>query len=227
MWLTVGALIAAILSGLLIGWWLLIASEGVYLGRRVVVWLYDVVAPKYNGIKNFHADWDSEFLAEPLLTQLPNSPLILDVAAGTGRLSIALHAEPGFTGQVINLDPSLPMIKAGITTPDHAELHVHGWGETLPFATDCFEAVACLEALEFVQDRQRVISECIRVLKPGGVLLLTNRKNTRMMPGRVYPTQQVAQALSEQGLVTVSSERWTTDYELIWAVKASPNNVSK
>jgi hypothetical protein len=33
-------LLALIAAGLIaLGWWLLIASEGVYLGRRTVIWL--------------------------------------------------------------------------------------------------------------------------------------------------------------------------------------------
>jgi len=84
------ALIALIIIGL--GWWLLIESEGVYLGRRVVIWLYDLYAGRYDDIKHFRQDYDHLFLAQPLMQRIaPNrAPLVLDVASGTARLPLAL-----------------------------------------------------------------------------------------------------------------------------------------
>ena len=44
--------LAAILIGLLVHWELIVC-EGVHLGPRVVVWLYDRFAPRYDGVKRF------------------------------------------------------------------------------------------------------------------------------------------------------------------------------
>ncbi len=48
-------------------WWLIIETEGVYLGRRVVVALYDLYAERYDRIKQFDQRADLLLLSEPLL----------------------------------------------------------------------------------------------------------------------------------------------------------------
>jgi hypothetical protein len=81
-----GVLSIAAVAGLL--WYLLIETEGVYLGRRVVIWLYDVFATRYDGIKEYEPVWEMLLLTQPIMAINGNDddPLILDIATGTGRL---------------------------------------------------------------------------------------------------------------------------------------------
>ncbi|MDQ2871459.1 MAG: methyltransferase domain-containing protein, partial [Acidobacteriota bacterium] len=46
-------------------------------------------------------------------------------------------------------------------------------GEFLPFRDGSFDAVVSIATLEFVPDARAFLSECSRVLAPGGLLLLT------------------------------------------------------
>jgi SAM-dependent methyltransferase len=55
-----------------------------------------------------------------------------------------------------------------------------GVGEKLPFPQDSFDLILSHEVLEHVVDHQQVIDEIVRVLKPGGRLLL-------FCPNRGYP----------------------------------------
>jgi SAM-dependent methyltransferase len=57
-------------------------------------------------------------------------------------------------------------------TPD-ASADVAGDGQALPFAGACFDSVLCNQVLEHVPEPAQLLSEVFRVLKPGGVLLLT------------------------------------------------------
>jgi SAM-dependent methyltransferase len=57
---------------------------------------------------------------------------------------------------------------------------VNGVGEHLPFATNRFDLILSHEVLEHVQDDQAAISEAVRVLKPGGRLVI-------FCPNRGYP----------------------------------------
>ena len=100
-----------IVIGLL--YWLIFVTEGVYLGERVVVWLYDLYAGRYDKIKEWQI-WDEiSYLAEPFAVEVGRRrpPLILDVAAGTGRLAWAV-TEAGLLPDArwVLLDASRPML---------------------------------------------------------------------------------------------------------------------
>ena len=52
-------------------------------------------------------------------------------------------------------------------------LVVQGDGTILPFGDNTFDWVVCSEVLEHVPEREKMISEFARVLKPNGILILT------------------------------------------------------
>lgn len=54
-------------------------------------------------------------------------------------------------------------------------VHVVGDAQALGFADASFDTVLCTEMLEHVPEPQRAIDEMRRVLRPGGLLLLTTR----------------------------------------------------
>jgi ubiquinone/menaquinone biosynthesis C-methylase UbiE len=92
----------------------------------------------------------------------------------------------------------------------------------LPFPDATFDAVSCLEALEFMPDPQRVLREMARVLRPGGLLLTTNRVNWegRLMPGKAFTDDQMRAMLHEVGMQTVEIRAWQVYYDLVWARKS-------
>ena len=51
--------------------------------------------------------------------------------------------------------------------------YLRAGGEQLPFAGAAFDAVLCLDVLEHVRDERTVLCEAARVLRPGGVLILS------------------------------------------------------
>jgi ubiquinone/menaquinone biosynthesis C-methylase UbiE len=204
--------------------WLLIRTEGVFLGRRVVVWLYDLAAGRYDAIKRFDPDTESAFLAWPLRRRLKGwpAPLVLDVATGTGRLPYFLLSEPEFDGRVVGLDASAGMLaQAGRKLAPFGERAalVRQMAEALPFADATFAAVTCLEALEFLPDDAAALREMARVLRPGGVLLVTRRQG----PEAAYfldhtrDRESFEVLLAGLGLVDVRSQPWQVEYELVWA----------
>jgi len=50
--------LGVLLLALLLVWWLFVQSEGVYLGPRVVRWLYERSAFEYDEIKEFDDEAD-------------------------------------------------------------------------------------------------------------------------------------------------------------------------
>ncbi len=215
-----------LLIGFLV-WWLIFETEGVYLGKGMVVWLYDVYARRYDGIKEFDDRADLLLLSEPILYHIHpnNDPMMLDVATGTGRLPIIMTRNAQFEGHIVGIDLSRKMLEVAQEKID--ELHfedfislMHENGQDLPFADATFDVVTCLEALEFMPDPEAVLKEMIRVLRPSGLLLTTIRIDTPWMPNRTWDEETMCQKLAENGIEAIEIEIWQEDYTKVWAVKA-------
>lgn len=225
MWIWILALVLlAAVAALL--YWLIVVTEGVYLGRRVVVWLYDLTADKYDGIKQYDPDAEAFFVVNPLLEALGpvRAPLILDVATGTGRLAWFLLEQPMFNGRVVGLDASAGMLRIAVEKlrPYGARAGlVHQGAERLPFPDESFHAVGCLEALEFLADEMAALREMVRVLRPGGVLMLTRRRGweAQTFVGRFHSPAQLEVLLKRLGLEETAVSPWQVDYDLVLARK--------
>lgn len=223
MWIL--SIVAVALLGAL-GYWLLISTEGVYLGRRVVVWLYDITAHKYDDIKEFDPDWEEFFIATPLMHQLRQKrvPLVLDVATGTGRVPTLLLDQPTFHGKVIGLDASRKMLNFAINKlknfPNRIAL-IEQTVDRLPFPADSFDAVTCLESLEFFPSDRDALAEMVRVLKSGGLLMVTRRRGWegKLFLGRYRDVRQFEQLLIELGLEEVNTQPWQFSYDQVYGRK--------
>lgn len=225
VWTVVSLTCVLLLGGLL--YWLLITTEGVFLGRRMVVWLYNVTAHKYDGIKEFDDDAERFFVVRPLrhhLRHIPN-PLILDVATGTGRVPHYLLDEADFHGRIIGLDPARKMLV-------HAAAKLNGYrgrvmlvqqtAVPLPFASTTFDAVTCLESLEFFPSADNALQEMVRVLKPGGILFVTRRqgRDARLFLNHYRSQDEFEIFLTQLGLTEVNSQPWQFDYDQVFGKKA-------
>ena len=98
---------------------------------------------------------------------------------------------------------------------------LQGDAHRLMFGEATFDAVTCLEALEFMRDPRAVIREMLRVCKPGGVMLVSNRVGPEswFFPGRHCRRGRLEALLRREGLVEIDTHLWQTYYDLIWAVK--------
>ncbi|MCI0714298.1 MAG: methyltransferase domain-containing protein [Chloroflexi bacterium] len=93
--------------------------------------------------------------------------IVLDLACGTGRWG-NIAAEKG-AAQVISLDNSYHMLVAGkLTLAAQAEL------SALPLPASSVDMVICGLAIGHTPHLEETISEIARILKPGGVTLLSD-----------------------------------------------------
>jgi SAM-dependent methyltransferase len=108
--------------------------------------------------------------ADELVRRVPERARVLEVAAGTGRVTRKLAARGH---EVVATDLNGPML-------DEARRHVEGnvtWqvadAQALPFPDASFDAVACAFGLMFPPDKPAVIREMRRVVRPGGKIVLS------------------------------------------------------
>jgi len=104
---------------------------------------------------------------------------VLDVGCGTGTLAIATKRRVGPTGKVIGIDASTEVITRARAKAAKAAIDVDfraAAAEALPFSDEGFDAVLSTTVLHCLPDavRRLSIGEMIRVLKPGGRLLLVD-----------------------------------------------------
>jgi SAM-dependent methyltransferase len=86
------------------------------------------------------------------------------------------HLNPDFS-EAIGLDIEFERLQEAQALESKV---INGVGEDLPFPAETFDLVLSHEVLEHVQDDQSTINEVVRVLKPGGRLVL-------FCPNRGYP----------------------------------------
>lgn len=108
-----------------------------------------------------------EELAEPLAGERA-----LDIGCGTGNHTIWL-AEKGLTVTGLDESPTMLAVAAGKTDEaDHAITWVLGNAHGLPFEENQFDLVISIATMEFIEDRHQVLRDAMRLLKPGGRLVL-------------------------------------------------------
>jgi SAM-dependent methyltransferase len=103
------------------------------------------------------------------LDRLPLAPgaRLLDAGCGSGRTLDELVRY----GRVSGIDLS-PQAVAAAQRRGHQDVRV-GRVEQLPFADGTFDVVTCLDVIEHTPDDRASLAELRRVVRPGGLLLVT------------------------------------------------------
>jgi SAM-dependent methyltransferase len=104
-----------------------------------------------------------------LRSQMPRTRvgLVGDLGCGAGGMLEPLHE----FGDVIGIDIS-PMAAALCRSRGYRGLAL-GTLEQLPLRQETIDLAGMTDVLEHVEDHEAVIRDCMRVLKPGGLLLIT------------------------------------------------------
>ncbi len=133
--------------------------------------------------------------------------------AGTGPIPDALLSQPRFKGKITALDASTKMLDLA-----RAKLSQHGNritfcqhdAQSLPFDDASFDVVTCLEALEFMRDWRNAVREMLRVLKPGGLLMISNRigPDAWKLPSHTLKTNDFVAWLCEIGVQNAHPTPW-------------------
>jgi ubiquinone/menaquinone biosynthesis C-methylase UbiE len=122
---------------------------------------------------------------------LPSAATVLELAAGTGKLTRLLVSK---FGHVVALEPSAPMRRLLVPHCPDAEV-LAGSAEEIPLAERSVDAVFAAESFHLF-DGDRALAEVARVLRPSGTLVLL----WNLPAGPTEPSIAAAeQLLSERG----------------------------
>lgn len=116
---------------------------------------------------------------------------ILDLAAGTGTSSVPF-ARAGAT--VVPTDFSLGMLTVGKARQPYLPF-VAGDGIRLPFRDEAFDAATISFGLRNINDRMAGLREILRVVRPGGRLVVCEFSHPSWAPFRTAYTEYLMKAL--------------------------------
>ena len=119
---------------------------------------------------------------------------VLDIAGGTGDLTMKFSDLVGPEGKVVLADINASMLQVGrsrLTDRGYAGNieYVQADAEHLPFPDNSFNAVSIAFGLRNVTDKDQALRDMTRVLKPGGKLMVLEfSKPSNPLLSKVYDT---------------------------------------
>lgn len=137
---------------------------------------FDIIAPIYARVTY------SALKKMRELAGLPVKGRLLDIGGGTGRVATALLGE---VDEIVIADVSMGMLKQAHRSTLRP---VCSHSELLPFPSDSFERVIMVDALHHVIDQPASAREMLRVLKPGGRIIIEEPDI------RTFPVKMIAVA---------------------------------
>lgn len=154
--------------------------------REVVDKLFNETAEHYDLITDMMSFGSGQWYRRDALKRagVEEGTSVLDVGAGTGVVSLMAKQLVGETGSVVSVDPSVGMlseaVRRGIDQP------LLALGEKLPVADNSVDIVTMGYALRHVEDLTALFKEYVRVLKPGGKILVLEITAPKNKVGRFF-----------------------------------------
>lgn len=148
---------------------------------------YDLMNDLMSG--GIHRIW-KRFAIE--LSGVRKGHAVLDIAGGTGDLAAKFSRIVGDQGRVVLADINDSMLRVGrdklIDTGHQGNIEfVQADAQDLPFPDDSFDCVTIAFGLRNVTDKDRALRSMLRVLKPGGrLLVLEFSKPESELLGKAY-----------------------------------------
>ena len=139
--------------------------------------VFDSVAPKYDLMNDLmsaglHRVWKRYTLT---VAQAQPGDQVLDIAGGTGDLSLGFARQVGPSGRVVHTDINEAMLREGRDRLLNEGMVLPSMvcdAEKLPFADGSFDLVSVAFGLRNMTHKDQALAEMHRVLRPRGKLLV-------------------------------------------------------
>lgn len=156
--------------------------------RRMTKALFDEAAPGYDSAESLTGLGSGAWYRREVLKRngLTTGMTLLDVAAGTGLVTVPGVELVGPTGRVIALDPS-PGMLAELRKKVEVDT-LEGYAEAIPLPEGQVDFVSMGYALRHVGDIHKAFAEYLRVLRPGGQVCIMeiSRPRSRLLRGMLW-----------------------------------------
>ena len=133
------------------------------------------------------------------IDQLPAGTTLLDVGCGIGGSSRILAKDYGFDVTAVTISPQQVKRAQELTPDDLSAKFMIGDAMSLPFPDATFDVVWSIETGPHIPDKESFAREMLRVLKPGGRLVVAdwNQRDARQNPLNFWEKPVMRQLLDQ------------------------------
>jgi len=155
--------------------------------------------PRWKDFRQAKVDFVHEMLRWGGLDHLPPGTTVLDVGCGIGGSSRILAQDYGFHVTGITISPQQVRRAQALTPPGLPVRFQVDDALALSFPDGSFDVVWSIEAGPHMPDKAQFARELLRVLKPGGILVVAdwNQRDDRQKPLRPWEKWVMRQLLDQ------------------------------
>ncbi len=161
---------------------------------RLFRWAYDLLSPVYDRL------WARVPLRERLVEMLAlqEGDRVLETGVGSGINLAYLAERVGPTGFIAGIDISERMLRLARAKAARLAVPVElreGNAARLPYRDAGFDAVLHFGGINFFSDRRAAVAEMVRVVRPGGRILIVDETIAPLGPARALLSRWACRVL--------------------------------
>jgi len=193
---------------------------------------FNWIAPAFGHLGDRWSDETVERWCSWLRPYLTHGGRVLDLGGGTGALAVRLADATGAAFTVLDATPEM----LRYLKPHPQVSGVVGCAEKMPFADGVFDACVISDAFHHFRDQDGAVAEIVRVVRPGGGLLMLEFDPRGLMrlvvwgerllgePGAFFEPDELCSYLSARGINGRCVPTSPTNYHFLGRVGEAPDS---